>query len=105
MTKFIKGDDFLESGKDSKTFGIHNETPGEEWGNQIEVYGDEELRDLVLELLHGNYVSQKIDTNIIDQLRAQRDEAAFALRAVLAGKPVRNADEIIARSEGEQNVQ
>ena len=39
--------------------------------------------------------------SIIDQLRAERDEAAFALRAVLAGKPVRNADEIIARSEGE----
>lgn len=51
MDTFIKGDDFLEEGNDSKTFGIHNKTPGEEWGNQIEVYGDEALRDRILRLL------------------------------------------------------
>lgn len=36
---------------------------------------------------------------LLVEARAERDEAAFALRDVLAGKPVRNADEIIARSE------
>jgi cyclopropane fatty-acyl-phospholipid synthase-like methyltransferase len=33
-----------------------------------------------------------------DALKADRDEAAMALRDVLAGKSVRNADEIIARA-------
>lgn len=49
---FIKGDDFLEEGADHKTFGIHNETPGEEWIQQIEIYGDPDLRDRILRLLN-----------------------------------------------------
>lgn len=51
MGNFIKGDDFQNKGSDHKTFGIHNETPGVEWGNQIEVYGDPDLRDRILRLL------------------------------------------------------
>ncbi len=93
MGKFVTGEDYKEDGADQKTFGIHNRTPGEEWGNQIEVYGDEDLRDRILRLLQEDGI-----------LKAERDEAAFALRAVLAGKPVRNADEIIARSEKDQIV-
>ncbi len=51
MGKFVTGEDYKEDGADQKTFGIHNRTPGEEWGNQIEVHGNEELRDRILRLL------------------------------------------------------
>ncbi len=44
---FRKGDDFLKKGADHKTFGIH--CP--DWAQQIEVYGDEGLRDRILRLL------------------------------------------------------
>ena len=59
MNTFRKGDDFLEKGKDNKTFGIHNE----EWGNQIEVYGNKDLRDRILRLLQEDE----------DTLKAERD--------------------------------
>lgn len=53
------------------------------------------------EVTNPSYISAHLGTlaaNCIERLRAERDEAAHALKAVLAGRPVRNADEIIERS-------
>ena len=54
--RFTKGDDLLKPGSSHKTFGITDARESEDtWTNRIEVYGSEELRDLVLRLLnqHG----------------------------------------------------
>lgn len=54
MVTFKKGDDFLKEGADHKTFGIHCIN----WAQQIEVHGDEELRDRILRLLQEDNLSE-----------------------------------------------
>ncbi len=44
---FRKGEDAFKKSADHKTFGIHCT----DWGNQIEVHGDEALRNRILRLL------------------------------------------------------
>jgi hypothetical protein len=54
MTKFDKGIDYWEGEQSNyKTFGIDNIE--ESYGNQIEIYGDLELRDLIIRLLNNYY--------------------------------------------------
>jgi len=50
---FDFGDNYLEKGACYKTYGISRMTDEKDQGhaNQIEVYGDEDLRDYILELL------------------------------------------------------
>ncbi len=59
MDKFTKGDDFIGAGADHVTYGIHNETPGEEWSQQIEIYGDPDLRDRILRLLNEETAGER----------------------------------------------
>lgn len=47
---YTKGDEYKDPGDDYVTYGIDSA----EHGNVIEVYGDEELRDQILDLLSGS---------------------------------------------------
>ena len=55
--KFTKGDEFTREGAYYTSYGIDANASGPEEAhlNQIEVYGDEELRDLIIELLTEHY--------------------------------------------------
>jgi hypothetical protein len=55
--KFVKGDDYQESGATVRTFGItqlegYKVRPDLDHTNKIEVMGDEKLRDLIIDLLN-----------------------------------------------------
>ena len=51
--KYTKGDDFQESTCDLKTFGINENNSDETHANKIEIYGDEKLRNRILDLLNS----------------------------------------------------
>ena len=48
MDIFTKGCDYTEENATFKTYGINVDR----WENKIEVYGDEELRDQLIDLLN-----------------------------------------------------
>lgn len=52
--KYTIGSDFQESTCDLKTFGINENDSGEIHDNKIEIYGDEELRNQILDFLNSN---------------------------------------------------